>query len=123
MARRLDEKGEVIYERGLWTSHPETALKSPAVWQSWAAWNKKYARRSRSYGEHIFFENCPRLANPARLGVWFLDVMSISRGKCVATKNPALRDFLLSGFARSAKPISNDFVVVVGFLPTSPGSR
>ena len=64
--------------RAIRTSHPETALKSPAVWQSWAAWNKKYARRSRSYGEHIFCENCPRLANPARVGVRFLDVMSIT---------------------------------------------
>jgi len=69
---------EALCEGGsVWTSHPETALKSPAVWQSWAAWNKKYARRSRSYGEHIFCENCPRLPNPARLGVRFLDVMSI----------------------------------------------
>ena len=63
--------------RAIRTSHPETALKSPAVWQSWAAWSKKFVRPSRSYAEHIFCENCPRLANPARVGVRFLDVMSI----------------------------------------------
>src|SRR3989338_6717474 len=67
----------------IWTSHPETALNSPQVWQSWAAWSKKFVRPSRSYAEQIFCETCPRLANPARVGVRFLDVMSICVKKCI----------------------------------------
>jgi len=48
------------------------------VWQYWADWSKKYVWRSRSYGKHIFCETCPRLANPARLGVQSDNVCSIA---------------------------------------------
>ncbi|OGZ67964.1 MAG: hypothetical protein A3D44_01610 [Candidatus Staskawiczbacteria bacterium RIFCSPHIGHO2_02_FULL_42_22] len=64
-------------KKGLWNKHYETALKLPTVWQYWAAWSKKYVWRSRSYGKQIFCENCPRLANPSRLGVRFHNVCSI----------------------------------------------
>src|SRR3989338_1990736 len=39
---------------GLWNKHYETALKSPQVWQYWAAWSKKFVRPSRSYAEKLW---------------------------------------------------------------------
>ena len=50
---------------GLWNPHPETALKTQEIWQYESSWSKKFARRSRSYGEQHFLGKMAQIGKSA----------------------------------------------------------